>query len=180
MNRKTGFMTLLAIIILLTIAFSVAAQNRNAGKLNTWTTRPVARRHENNDLTHLRTVRAAKQKGFDRIVFEFKGPVPNYSVEYHPSRFYDDDSGRREIKIAGKTFVHVNLNSIPVDEGQLKFTQSADFAPKGRLTLPALWEVEEAGFFEGHYDFLLGLKSRRLFRVTELTNPARLVIDFKH
>ena len=39
--------------------------------------------------------------------------------------------------------------------------------------------VEAAGFFEGHYDFLLGLRSRRLFRVTELANPSRLVIDFK-
>ncbi len=139
----------------------------------------MARRHENNDLTHLRTVRAAKQKGFDRIVFEFTGPMPNYTVEFHPSRFYDDDSGRRPIKIAGRTFVHVNLNSIPVDDEQLKFTEAPDFVPKGRLKLPVLWEVEPAGFFEGHYDFLLGLKLRRLFRVTELTNPARLVIDFR-
>lgn len=179
MTSNKRIVSLLVIIVLVALAVSVSAQNKNAGKLNTWTTRPVARIHENSDLTRLRIVRAAKQKGFDRIVFEFTGAIPNYTVEYHPSRFYDDDSGRRAIKIAGKTFVHVNLNSIPVDEDQLKFTEGADFVPKGRLKLPALWEIEAAGFFEGHYDFLLGLRSRRLFRVTELTNPARLVIDFR-
>ncbi len=158
---------------------SASAQNTNSGKLNVWTTRPVARIHESRELAHLRTVRAARHRGYDRIVFEFTGPIPNYRVEYHPSRSYEYNSGERPIKIAGRTFVHVNLNSIPVDEEQLKFTEEADFAPKGRLKLPVLWEVEAAGFFEGHYDFLLGLKSRRLFRVTELTNPARLVIDFR-
>lgn len=177
MKLKQPVVTLL--LILLSLGTAASAQNRNAGKLNTWTTRPVARIHEGAEATHLRSVRAAKHKGFDRIVFDFTGPVPNYTVEYHPSRFYDDNSGRREIKIAGKTFVHVNLNSIPVDDEQLKFTEGADFVPKGRLKLPVLWEIEAAGFFEGHYDFLLGLKSRRLFRVTELTYPARLVIDFR-
>lgn len=179
MTSNKRFVSLFATIVLLAGAVSASAQNKNAGKLNAWTTRPVARIHESGETAHLRVVRAAKQKGFDRIVFEFTGSVPNYTVEYHPSRFYEDDSGRREIKIAGRTFVHVNLNSIPVDEEQLKFTESPDFAPKGRLKLPMLWEVEAAGFFEGHYDFLLGLKARRMFRVTELTNPSRLVIDFR-
>lgn len=178
MTRNRRFLVLIT-IVLLTITVSASAQNRNTGRLNSWTTRPVARTHDNNDLTHLRVVRAAKQSGFDRIVFEFTGSIPNYTVAYHPSRFYEDDSGRRRITIAGRTFVHVNLNSIPVDEEQLRFTESPDFVPKGRLKLPALWEVEAAGFFEGHYDFLLGLKSRRMFRVTELSNPNRLVIDFR-
>jgi hypothetical protein len=158
---------------------STPAQLKNSGKLNTWTTKPVERRHENDQLTRIRTVRAASHKGFDRIVFEFAGPIPNYSVEYHPSKFYEDEGGRHRIKIAGGTYVHVNLNLIPVNEEQLRFSQASDFAPKGRLKLPVLWEVDEAGFFEGHYDFLLGIKSRRLFRVTELQNPARLAVDFK-
>ena len=161
-------------------AFSASAQPRNTGKLNIWTTRPVERHHENNELTRIRVVRAAKQKGFDRIVFEFAGPVPNYSVKYHSSRFFEKTSGRHRIKIAGRAFVHVNLNTIPVDDEQLKFTQAEDFSPKGRLKLPVLWEVEEAEFFEGNYDFLLGIKSRKAFRVTELSEPSRLVIDFKH
>lgn len=161
-------------------AFSALAQPKNLGKLNTWTTRPVERQHENSELTRLRVVRAAKQKGFDRIVFEFAGPVPNYSVRYHPYRFFEKASGRQTIRIAGRSVVHVNLNTIPVDDEQLKFTQAQDFSPKGRLRMPALWEIEEAQFFEGNYDFLLGLKSRRAFRVTELSDPARLVIDFKH
>ena len=178
--KRNSLVVVFVIALVLGGALSASAQNRNTGKLNTWTTRPVGRIHEGGEPAHLRTVRAAKQKGFDRIVFEFTGPIPNYTIEYHPSRSYEYNGGERPIKIAGRTFVHVNLNSIPVDEEQLKFTEGTDFVPKGRLKLPALWEVEAAGFFEGHYDFLLGLRSRRLFRVTELANPSRLVIDFKH
>ena len=166
--------------LLLCVTHSSSAQLKNSGKLNRWTSKPVEQRYESDQLTRIRTVRAATHKGYDRIVFEFTGPMPNYSVKYHPSRFYEDEGGRHRIKIAGGTYVHVNLNLIPVDEEQLKFSQAADFTPKGRLKLPVLWEVDEAGFFEGHYDFLLGIKSRRLFRVTELQNPARLAIDFKH
>jgi len=40
--------------------------------------------------------------------------------------------------------------------------------------------VQEKTLFEGFYDFLLGVKSRRAFRVTEFSNPARVAIDFKH
>jgi hypothetical protein len=161
-------------------AFSVSAQPKNTGKLNTWTTRSVERLHETTEHTYIKVVRAANQKGFDRIVFEFEGPMPNFNIKYHPSRFYEDEGGRHRIKIAGNTFVEVHLHVIPVDEQQLKFSQAEGFVPKGRLTLPMLWEVEEAGFFEGYYEFLLGVKSRKGFRVTELANPSRLVIDFKH
>jgi len=36
------------------------------------------------------------------------------------------------------------------------------------------------GMFEGFYDFVIGVSSRKAFRVTELSTPSRLAIDFKH
>jgi hypothetical protein len=178
MNTKVG-MTL-AIAFCLLVFFSVSAQPQVVGTQNAWTTKPVEQHHESADSTYIRTVRAAKQKGFDRVVFEFKGPLPNYSIEYLRSRWYEDDGGRHRLKLAGNAFVGIHLHIIPVDEEQLKLSEAKDFYPKGRLKFPSLTGVEEGTFFEGYYDFYLGVRARKLFRVSELTNPSRLVIDFKH
>src|SRR5439155_24119979 len=115
----------------------------------------------------------------DRVVFEFDGPIASYSIEYLASRFYESESGRERIRIVGNAFVHVIFHIIPTDEKQLALFQAKDFSPKGKLIMPSLLQIEDKGLFEGYYDFLLGISSRKVFRVTELTNPSRLVIDFK-
>ena len=76
--------------------------------------------------------------------------------------------------------MQVTLNQIPVDEKQVKFIEAKNFIPRGKLKLPAVAQIEQREFFEGFFDFVIGVNGRKLFRVTELTNPARLVIDFKH
>ncbi|HSS22392.1 MAG TPA: hypothetical protein VLL54_20135 [Pyrinomonadaceae bacterium] len=162
------------------IVLVASAQAPVVGKLDVWTTKRVEQNHESTESTYIRAVRAAKQNGFDRVVFEFKGPLPNYSLEYLRSRWYEDEGGRRRLKLAGSAFLKVDLHIIPVDEEQLKLSQAKDFYPKSRLKFPSLTGVEEGTFFEGYYDFFLGVKARKPFRVTELANPARLVIDFKH
>jgi hypothetical protein len=43
-------------------------------------------------------VRAAKQHGFDRVVFEFFGPLPNYRVDYLPTPYFEDEGGWHPIK----------------------------------------------------------------------------------
>ena len=170
----------MAIGILLSsfLALSVVAQYETAGQLNTWTTHPVSRR--NNQSSYVRVVRVAKQRAFDRVVFEFAGPVPNYRLEYLRSKYFEDESGRHRIRIAGTAFIHVSLNMISADETQVRFMDAPGFVPKGKLKLPAVAQVEERTLFEGFYDFLIGVNGRKAFRVSELANPSRLVIDFKH
>lgn len=163
-----------------TLVFSSAtAQFPNAGKLSTWTTRAVARRHAT-DATYVRRIRVGRHQKFDRVVFEFSGSMPNYRVEYLKSRFYEDEGGTHRITIAGNVFMQVNLSVIPADEEQMRLRDQKDFIPKGRQKFRSVWELEETGLFEGYYDFLLGIRARKPFRVTELTNPLRLVIDFKN
>ena len=170
---------LLIALIFCTIVFSSAvAQFPNTNKLNTWTTRPVSRRHAT-DTTYLRRVRVARHSAFDRVVFDFSGAMPNYRVEYLKSRFYENEAGTNRIKMAGRAFVQVSLSVIPTDDEQMSLRNQKNFIPKGRLQLPSVWELDDATHFEGYYDFLLGISGRKLFRVTELTNPLRLVIDFR-
>lgn len=159
---------------------SAAAQSVNTGKLNTWTTRAVARTQQEAGTTYIRAVRAGRHKTFDRVVFEFTEAMPNYRLQYLSSPFYESEGGRNRIKIAGRAFVQVNLNLIPTDEEQLRLREQKDFIPKGRLKQRSVWELDEAGLFEGYYDFLLGISARKPFRVSELKNPLRLVIDFRN
>ncbi len=161
--------------------FSAFAQIGNIGRLNTWTTREVARAHNStSQASYVKTVRASEQNGFDRVVFEFEGPFPNYDLKYLKSPFYKGEAGRRRIRQPGKVFLMVEFFVVPTDDNQLKLHEVKDFTPKGRLRMPSVQSVKDEELFEGFYDFLVGVSARKPFRITELSNPSRLVIDFKH
>jgi uncharacterized secreted protein with C-terminal beta-propeller domain len=49
----------------------------------------------------------------------------------------------------------------------------------GRMKWPVIREVKTSSFFEGEIEYLIGFKKRTPFRVLALSNPTRLVIDFK-
>ena len=166
--------------LLLLLSLSALAQMENIGTFDTWTTRPFSRAHNSSaEASYVKTVRASKQNGFDRVVFEFEGPFPNYRIEYLKSRFYEPEAGRQRIRQPGNAFVLVNFFLIPTEEKQFKLSEAKDFVPKGSLRMPTLQSVKDKQLFEGYYDFLLGVRSRKPYRVTELANPSRLVIDFK-
>ncbi|MBA3633281.1 MAG: hypothetical protein H0W58_10820 [Acidobacteria bacterium] len=165
-------------LLLLVSAVSAAAQFQDEGKLNAWTTRIVQRKHESETVAEsLCKIRVAKQKGFDRIVFEFDKGKPEYIIQYLPSNIYSSDAGDEEIKIAGKVFMQVSLYGMPQMED---LPCKLESYPKGKLKLRAVQQIDEEVWFEGIRDFLIGVKVKKPFRVQELTNPSRLVIDFKH
>jgi hypothetical protein len=80
MNNKR---ILVAVLLVLISLLSAPAQIENVGTLNTWTTKPFSRAHNSsNQASYVKVVRASKQKDFDRVVFEYQGPFPNYRIEY--------------------------------------------------------------------------------------------------
>jgi len=176
---KTISRLLVALCFCALNAPQAAGQFPNNGKLNTWTTRVVSRRHAT-EATYVRNIRVGRHQKFDRVVFEFSGSMPNYRVEYLKGRFYEDEGGTHRIKIAGNVFMQVNLSVIPMDEEQMRLREQKNFMPTGRQKLRSVWELEETGLFEGYYDLLLGISARKSFRVSELSDPLRLVIDFKN
>jgi len=170
-----------AALVVFVLSLSAAAQIDNAGSFNTWTTKPFSRAHgPASESSYIKIVRAAKNASFDRVVFEFQGPVPNYRIEYLKSRIYENESGRHRIRLPGNVFLQLNFFVIPFDDTQEKYTDARNFVPKGNLAMRSLRSVKDETIFEGYYDFLVGMRSKVPFRVTELSNPSRLVIDFKH
>lgn len=167
----------LIILLMIFAAISIHAQFEDEGKLNVWTTGKVQRNPETDDASYsVCRVRAARQKGYDRLVFEFDGGEPQYVIQYLPSDIYSTDGGDRKINIAGNVFMMVNLYGMGVDEKPCK----VESYPKKKLNFPTLMQIQRAAWFEGIQDFLIGVKSEKPFRVQTLSNPSRLIIDFKH
>lgn len=163
--------------ILLSALFTSKAlgQSGNSGKLNVWTSANISRLNEENDKpAFLKEVRVAKNKGFDRIVFEFTGGLPHFTVEYIKPPI--TGTADNVIKVSGKYFVEITFHSLlfPEDENY-KYKK----IEKANLKLPVVSELEEIEWFEGVRPFAVGLKAKKDFRVTQLTNPTRLVVDFK-
>ena len=159
------------------VVVSIHAQFEDEGKLNIWTTGKVQRNPETEDVSYsVCKVRVAKNKGFDRVVFEFDEGKPRYVIQYLPSNIYSTEGGDNEIKIAGNVFMVMNIYGMGVDEMPCKLKNY----PKKKLKFPTLMQIQQGVWFEGIQDFIIGVKAKKSFRVQELSNPSRLVIDFKH
>jgi hypothetical protein len=124
----------------------------------------------------LREVRSAGQRGFDRVVFEFEGEdLPGYRVGY-VDRAIQCGSGE-PVQIVGEALLEVRLTPAQAhtDAGEPTVKER-----ERRLDLPVLKELESTCDFEADVTWVLGLGSRKVFRVQELASPARLVIDVEH
>lgn len=122
----------------------------------------------------LREVRAAGQQGFDRVVFELDA-MPGYRIGY-VDQPVQCGSGE-PVELAGAARLQVQL--LPAQA----HTEAGEptVPPRERhLDLPVLKELESTCDFEADVTWVLGLASRRPYRVQELANPARLVVDVGH
>lgn len=158
------------------LAASVSAQWLDQGRLNRWTSLPIARIHGYEDFIYLTDVRVAKNNGFDRLVFEFKGGLPRYRVQY-AEKLEMDGPDNKPVRMKGKYVISVNLQSLPYPEDP---NYKDVVLPSVKTDMRSFVDIRETEWFEGVRFHLVGLKTRSQFRVQELSNPYRLVIDFKH
>jgi hypothetical protein len=125
----------------------------------------------------LMDVRVAGHKNFDRVVFEFAGDrMPGYRVEYLTRRSEECGSGQ-PVRVGGSEQILLALSPAKAhnDDGSATI--------KERVRLPRLKMLQEMRVvcdYEGEVEWLLGLTARRQYRVLELSNPTRLVLDVKH
>jgi len=121
-------------------------------------------------------VRSGRHEGFDRAVFEFRDGLPGYRIEYVKPPIIADPSGL-PVQIAGNAFLQVRMEPAAGHDPNT----GASTAPIEVSTgLPSLVEMKRAGDFEAVLTWVLGLRAEVDFRVFELMEPFRLVIDVKH
>lgn len=168
----------LVLTVLVFATFSANAQMSDKGKFNVWSMSAFERDNsgielKDSEAIYFSEARAGKQTGFERITFEFKGAIPSYSIEY-VNAF--NATGEEPVKIAGKSFIDIVFRSLPMDE---EGTKTLKNYPQGKLKFKLLQEIKLYEYFEGDCNFAVGLSGKRTFRVTQLQNPNRVVIDFK-
>lgn len=120
-------------------------------------------------------VRVGTHAGYDRIVFQFDGGLPMYSVEPASPPFSADASGQ-PISVDGDRFLGIRLHggTKQTDSGGSSYDGPTNFDP----AFPRLVDLVEGGDFEAISTWYAGLSAGdACFRVTALDGPPRLVID---
>lgn len=124
-------------------------------------------------------VRSARHEGFDRVVFEFFGDqLPTYKIEYIDRPVRACGSGD-VVPFAGDAWLSV------------RFTGSQAHAPEGDATIPVKDRTQSPNLpivkdlklicdFEAEVEWVMGNASPTEYRVLELKDPTRLVIDIKN
>jgi hypothetical protein len=120
----------------------------------------------------LTDVRAGRHTGFDRIVFEFSGDVPEHRVRY-VDQLVQDGSGK-PVSVAGAADLEVVFHGANAHEDDGTPTISPRRFSTG---LPAVKEIAQIGDFEAVVTYGIGVDRKRPLKVSTLSNPSRLVID---
>jgi hypothetical protein len=121
-------------------------------------------------------LRVGEHRSFDRVVIDLRGEMSGYNVRFVKA-LVQDGSGL-PVQLEGKHFVSVVLYPASA-HGQAG--NSLYHGPElEQYGYPALSGVAFISDYEGYVSFGISLSHQAPFRVNELTNPTRLVIDFKH
>lgn len=115
--------------------------------------------------------------GFDRVVFTFEGfHHPTYTVKYVHSPIQQCASGNT-IPVAGSAWLQISMDvaQAHTEGGQPTITDRNRHLDCGNLK-----QLVVTCDFEAKVGFVFGLNSKKSYRVIELQNPTRLVIDIKN
>lgn len=138
-----------------------------------WTTDPVEK--AGNEVTTLEAVRHAAHEGYDRIVFEFDGPLPGYKVSYATPPVHQCGSGENVV-VQGDAVIKVNMYpaNAHTEAGQ-PTVATRDYLLSGRNVK----QFKLICDFEAVVEWVVGVSVRAEYRVLELSDPVRLVVDVR-
>ena len=117
--------------------------------------------------------------GYDRVVFEFTGggdSVPGYRAEYTTKPVQRCGSGD-PVTVAGTGRLIIRFEPAQAHDEHGNLTPVERHYTPG---LPAVRELTLVCDFEGQVAWVLGIAAPSEYRVSELTGPARLVVDVRH
>jgi hypothetical protein len=114
-------------------------------------------------------VRTGRHDAYDRVVFDFTGGTPGYRVAYEP--LVGQGTGN-PVPLAGNASLVVVFN--PTNAHGYDITRTLN------PNLPTLKQIRFGGDFEGYVSAGVGLSGTVGFRVFQLHNPDRVVIDVAH
>jgi hypothetical protein len=141
-----------------------------------WTAGRTAADHQVGGVAVLEQMRIARNEGFDRVVFEFRGEIPSYVVEYIDRPVRACGSGH-VVDVDGDGWLSIRFTPARAhtEEGQATVTERNQ-----RHQLPVIRHARSTCDFEAHLEWVIGTASPNRYRVMELVDPARVVVDIRH
>jgi hypothetical protein len=109
---------------------------------------------------------------YDRVVFEFSGPVPLIQAQYVRS-LVGAGSGL-PVAISGNAILELTMRMAQAHNEQGQATAPT----RVRLGMPNVKEVASSGDFEGVVSYGIGVARKSEIRVITLAQPSRVVVDF--
>ncbi|MET8233914.1 hypothetical protein ABZS77_24900 [Micromonospora sp. NPDC005298] len=128
-------------------------------------------------------VRTGRHDCYDRVVFEFAGPVDGYTVGYGET-WTEGEGLALSPYTAGGALLRVSLRAPAYDDahqGTVPYAVGEHAA--NLLRYPTLRDVVFGGSFEGYSTFAVGVRARLPFRTFVLAGPgahSRVVLDVAH
>jgi len=123
----------------------------------------------------LTQISAAHHPGFDRLVFQFSGPVPAQHSARYVSQVSADPSGL-PVNVVGSATLLVRFSPAAGHNAQGNVTYGA---AQRTYALPGLIQVVKAGDFESVLSFGVGVARAAPVHIFTLTKPSRVVIDVR-
>jgi hypothetical protein len=117
-------------------------------------------------------VRAGRHPDFDRVVFEFRGAVPQHRIDY-VDQLVQDGSGD-PVAVDGAADLEVVFQGANAHDVDGTPTVSPRRFSPG---LPAVKELAQVGDFEAVVSYGIGVDRERPITVSTLSGPSRLVVD---
>ena len=126
--------------------------------------------------------RTGQHECWDRVVFEFAGPVDGYRVAY--GNVTTDGQGLLlNPYVAGGAVLGVSLRAPAYDENGATYDARSGAHVATVVGYRTLRDVMFGGSFEGYTTFAVGVRANLPFRVLVLAGPgahSRIVVDVAH
>jgi hypothetical protein len=173
---RRGFTTVAVCAMLLAVVGTLAPPSAARTARTAWDTTPVQVTHAVRPAPKVVDLRVGRHPAYDRVVVDLQGKMAGYDVRYVDQLRYDGSGGAVPLK--GQRFVRIRITPAVAHDAQ---GRSVYRGPElARYQLPTLRGVAFTGDYEGSVSFGLALGHRDTFRVLEVANPNRLVIDLHH
>lgn len=155
---------------------AAAAEQGTTSDTSIWTAGIVQKEASDSEPAVLQAVREAQHEGFDRVVFEFQEHLPGYYLEYVDRPVRQCGSGHG-VSLAGDGWLEVRLRPARAhtSDGEPTVTER-----ERELQLTLLRELQLTCDFEADVTWVLGLSAPNRYRVSELSDPPRLIVDVQH
>ena len=117
--------------------------------------------------------RVAAQVGYDRLVLQFDTKVPSYTVKRQAKPTFKNGASGASLTLSGTAGALVQVHSATM---ATSYSGTTDFSHPEFLVLNEARLTED---FEGYVSWGLGLSHPACMRTFTLSDPPRLVVDFK-